>query len=113
MGELYGLADLTVSPGNVGLTAVHSLSYGTPVITHNDVSNQGPEYEIIENGITGMFFERNNSESLAESICYWFQKNPDSSIKRQRCRINIDRFYNPDYQTAVFNELITGKKRLE
>lgn len=107
--ELIGLADLTVSPGNVGLTAIHSLSYGTPVITHNDFSNQGPEYEIIEDGITGVFFDRDNSNSLADSIYNWFQKNPDSSLKRQRCRMNIDRYYNSDYQISVFNELISGE----
>lgn len=110
LGELIGLADLTVSPGNVGLTAVHSLSYGTPVITHNDFSNQMPEYEIIENGITGLYFERDNSKSLAESIFNWFQKNPDSRLKRQRCRLNIDRFYNPVYQISVFKKLLGEEK---
>ena len=36
LGELIFNADLCVSPGNVGLTAVHSMGYGTPVITHNN-----------------------------------------------------------------------------
>ena len=29
-------AHLFVSPGNIGLTAIHSLSYGTPVVSHNN-----------------------------------------------------------------------------
>ena len=37
IGELFLEADLLVSPGNVGLNAVHALSYGTPVITHTKI----------------------------------------------------------------------------
>jgi hypothetical protein len=90
------------------LTAIHSLSYGTPVITHNDFANQMPEYEIIEDGITGTFFTKGNSNSLADAIHNWFSKNPDSNLKRQRCRMKIDQYYNPEYQISVFNELILG-----
>lgn len=109
IGELIGSSDLTVSPGNVGLAAIHSLSYGTPVITHRDFTKQGPEVEIIEEGITGAFFEKDNPISLANSIFDWFCNNPDSNLKRQRCRIKIDKYYNPEYQISVFNDLISGK----
>jgi len=109
IGELIGLADITVSPGNVGLTAIHSLSFGTPVITHNDFTDQGPEVEIIEDEITGAFFVKEDSMCLANSIQNWFSKNPDSNLKRQRCRMKIDKYYNPDYQISVFNDLILGK----
>ena len=44
-----------VSPGNVGLTAIHSLSYGTPVLTHNNFNNQMPEVESIQPGFNGYF----------------------------------------------------------
>lgn len=48
-------ADLCVSPGNVGLTAMHSLVFGCPVITHNCFEWQMPEFEAIQPGITGDF----------------------------------------------------------
>jgi glycosyltransferase involved in cell wall biosynthesis len=32
LAPLIALADVCVSPGNVGLTAIHALTYGTPVI---------------------------------------------------------------------------------
>jgi len=108
IGELIGLADLTVSPGNVGLTAIHSLTYGTPIITHNDFKNQGPEVEIIEEDITGAFFKKNNYNSLAEEIIKWFEKHPSTEKNRASCRKNIDKYYNPQYQSSVFNDLILG-----
>ena len=36
--ELIYHSDLCVSPGNVGLTAIHSLTYGVPVATHTVTS---------------------------------------------------------------------------
>lgn len=34
--ELIYNADLCVAPGTVGLTAMHTMVFGTPVISHND-----------------------------------------------------------------------------
>jgi glycosyltransferase involved in cell wall biosynthesis len=110
IGELIGLSDLTVSPGNVGLTAVHSLSYGTPVITHNDFKNQMPEVEIIEENITGAFFKMNDSCSLAESIDIWFKKYPGSKEINERCRLLVDQYYNPHYQASIFRKAIIGSE---
>ena len=40
-------ADLCVAPGNIGLTAIHSLMFGCPVITHDKFSLQMPEFESV------------------------------------------------------------------
>ena len=40
-------ANVTVIPGATGLTAIHSLAYGTPVITNDNFDEQGPEIEAI------------------------------------------------------------------
>lgn len=50
IGEMFYNADICVSPGNIGLTAIHSLTYGCPVITHDNFSNQMPEFESIIQG---------------------------------------------------------------
>ena len=81
IGELIYNADLCVSPGNIGLTAIHSLMFGTPAITHNNFSNQMPEFEAIEDNITGSFFEENNAEDLKNSIISWLQNYPKKDKK--------------------------------
>lgn len=106
IGELFFIADLTVSPGNVGLTAIHSLTYGTPVITHDNFANQRPEVEIIEDGDTGSFFKRNDPYSLSLAIDKWLANHPDDSSRRDRCRQQIEKYYNPYYQKMVFSRLI-------
>lgn len=103
-GLMLSLADCCVSPGNVGLTAIHSMSFGTPVITHNDFSNQGPEASSIIENHTGEFFERNNVYDLAEKIkdtVFFKGKNHYS----KNCIKMIKDYYNPDYQVEVFKRL--------
>jgi glycosyltransferase involved in cell wall biosynthesis len=68
LGRLTMAADVTVSPGKVGLTAMQSLAYGTPVITHNNFERQGPEWEAIIAGETGDFFQHDDLQDLTEVI---------------------------------------------
>ena len=98
-------ADLCVSPGNVGLTSIHSLMFGTPVITHNDFVWQMPEYEVIQEGVTGCFFERGNEKDLAKEISNWFAKNINNREQvRKACFNVIDSEWNPYYQMSIFEK---------
>lgn len=101
-------SDLCVSPGNVGLTAIHSLSLGTPVCTHSNMAHQMPEAESILDGYNGFYFEENNLNSLVDAIRYWFSMNTDRTLVRNRCYEIIDKFYNPAYQLAVIDKAING-----
>jgi glycosyltransferase involved in cell wall biosynthesis len=102
IAPLISLSDLCVSPGNVGLAALHSLVYGTPVITHNNPIFQGPEFEIISAGINGAFYTYGSVDSLVNSIENWLKskKNMRNEI-RESCYEPIDKFYNPRYQAEV------------
>lgn len=107
IGELIYNADLCVSPGNIGLTAMHSLMYGAPALTHDNFSNQMPEFEAIEEDVTGCFFKENDPVSLKVSIMQWLEKYPkkkDSLIKM--CFEKIDRYYNPNYQIKILKEVL-------
>lgn len=106
IGELIYNAAVCVSPGNIGLTAMHSFSYGTPAITHNNFSNQMPEFEIIKEGISGDFFEEDNVDDLAIKIQKWINI---SSDQREKTRLEayklIDERYNPHYQINVLKKI--------
>ena len=102
--ELIYNADLCVSPGNIGLTAVHVMTYGTPAITHDNYKLQMPEFEAIHEGITGGFYEYGSVDSLAETIGKWLN---DKSGKRQEvrdaCYNEIDTYWNPEYQFEIIH----------
>lgn len=108
LSRLIMSSDLTVAPGMVGLTAMQSLAYGTPVLTHNDPFHQAPESDCLEPGITGQFFEYGNVEDLANKIDDWFACQPDREVVRNSCESIIEKFYNPEYQARVIERAVSG-----
>ncbi|MEN7551143.1 glycosyltransferase [Rapidithrix thailandica] len=106
-GNLIFNADVCVSPGEIGLTAIHALSYGTPVITHNNFPYQGPEFEAIKNGVTGLFFNVNDHISLASQLAKWLSLHPTKSQQLiKECQLVVDKSYNPDFQVKLLKEVI-------
>lgn len=109
LGKMIYNADLCVSPGNVGLTAMHSMVFGTPVITHNDFPHQMPEFEAIHEGVTGGFFEYGNIDSLANSIVKWFvEHDGQREVVRQACYNEIDTEWTPKFQIEVLKKVLNA-----
>lgn len=105
--ELIYNADLCVSPGNVGLTAMHALIFGCPVITHNCFEWQMPEYEAIHAGETGDFFKMDDIDDLIATISKWFAVKSDKREEvRKACFKEIDTNWNPYYQMDIIKKNI-------
>lgn len=102
--KLYSASDLTISPGKVGLTAMHSMAYGTPVISHNNFDKQMPEFEAIIPGVTGDFFEENSAKDLARTIQNWFNTHPQKPV--DDCINVIERSYTPEFQRGVIESVL-------
>jgi glycosyltransferase involved in cell wall biosynthesis len=102
--ELITNADLCVAPGNIGLTAMDSLVYGTPCITMDNFDKQMPEHEAIKEGITGSFFKEDDVDDLTLKTVEWLQRQQDRNIIRQNCYTMIDKFWNPNYQIKIIKE---------
>lgn len=103
--ELIYNADLCVAPGNVGLTAIHAMMFGTPVISHDNFMYQMPEFEAIKTGITGDFFQCGSVASLCAAISEWLKFHVDDrQAIRERCFREIDEEWNPYYQINVIKD---------
>lgn len=61
-------ADLMVFPSHMGLSVLHSMGYGVPVITCNDASKHGPEYDVIKPGINGEVYQDGSVPDLASRV---------------------------------------------
>ena len=108
--ELIYNADLCVSPGNIGLTAMHVMMFGCPVITNNNFDTQMPEFEAIQDGVTGGFFNENDSCSLANSISQWFVNHKDDrELVRAACYQEIDSKWNPHVQIEIMRTVLNEK----
>lgn len=70
-------------PENLGLTALHSLAYGLPVVCGDDLRWHNPEAEAVIDGESGRLFRRGDAEDLAR-ILVEVLTNED-----QRCRLSV------------------------
>ena len=102
---LYNV-DLCVSPGNVGLTALHAMTYGTPVISHDDFESQMPEYETIIPGKTGDLYKKGDFEDFCLKIQKWFSNSFDREQIRNHCHDVINGKYNSLYQIQLLLKII-------
>ena len=103
--ELIYNADLCVSPGNVGLTAMHVMMYGCPVMTHDNFPYQMPEFEAITPGVNGDFFGYDDVKSIADCIEKWFVKMKDKREDvRKACYHEIDSNWTPKFQIEVIKK---------
>ena len=106
ISELIYNSTLCLSPGNIGLTAVHALTYGTPVITHSNLCDQMPEFEAIKSGVTGLFFKQNNIQDLLKKLIEALSAFKDKNETFKNCTSVIDAYYNPIYQIKIFKKIL-------
>ena len=99
-------ADLCVAPGNVGLTAMHSMVFGTPVLTHDDFKWQMPEFEAIRPNKTGLFFKKDEVSSLTSAIEDWFKNGSEREATRKACFDEIDTNWTPEFQLNILKNII-------
>jgi glycosyltransferase involved in cell wall biosynthesis len=103
LAELIGAASMTVAPGMVGLTAMHSLGYGTPVVTHGDPWRQSPEWEIIEDGVNGSLFAFGDVAGLAAAMRRWSDPPLPTPERRAQCLQAVEQTWNPSHQRRCFD----------
>jgi len=108
IGEILLASNACVAPGQVGLTAMHALAFGVPVISHGDPWRQMPEFESIVPGKTGSLFEEGDVKSLADAIEPWIRSSTIPESTRAQCRAMIDRFWSPAFQASVILRAVDG-----
>ena len=99
IGALINAADVTIGPGSIGLSCIHSLVYGIPVFSHDDPDGElGPEFEVVKDGVNGGIFKKGDSKDCALKIKDWFGNHPDREGIEKLCKKSIVPHYTPDYQ---------------
>jgi glycosyltransferase involved in cell wall biosynthesis len=114
LGAIYdeeALADLfigctaVVSPGKIGLLAMHAMAYGSMVITHDDLDRQMPEVEAVTDGITGAFFKYGDSHDLAKKMKSFLDHEP-TTAQREAAIMTIEKDYTPDQQVVLIEKAL-------
>ncbi len=108
IAQLMLASNVTVAPGKVGLTAMHSMIYGVPVVTHGNADDQMPEFEAVIPGVTGSLFEQGDLESLVAAIRPWVLVSEPPQATRLACQGLIERLWNPEYQRRAIERAVLG-----
>lgn len=55
-------------PHNIGLSILHAMGYGLPVVTSDDIAGQNPEIEALRDGENGLLYQEGSIEALGAAI---------------------------------------------
>ena len=118
-GELYG-EDLTnffidsnimIMPEAVGLSIIHSFSFGVPIITSNNIESHGPEIEIMEEGVTGSYYEKDKPEMLLEEILTWNDKLSKENKIASKCIESVKEGYTTKHVGDRVNKIFEQSRK--
>jgi glycosyltransferase involved in cell wall biosynthesis len=87
---------------------IHSLSYGTPVVIHDNDDNQGPEVEAVKEGVNGARFREGDAADLARAIQRVLKTLPKIPEVERNCRWVIDQAYSPGQMRRQFDAAVSG-----
>ncbi len=62
------ISDVFCYPANVGLSMLHAMGYGLPVVTSDRTDAQNPEIEALQAGENGLLYQDDNAEDLARVL---------------------------------------------
>jgi glycosyltransferase involved in cell wall biosynthesis len=89
--------------GDAGLSVVHYMAFGLPVIVHGDVAkHMGPEPTYVENNVSGVIFQRGDVSSLSKSI---IRLKEDQVLRNGLALGSLDKFKALQYP-AMHEKLI-------
>lgn len=105
--SVYESLDATVVPGAIGLTAIQSMSHGVPVVSHDSIYTQGPEWESIKPGVTGELFREGDLNGLVDAIHrIAVLSEEDLEILSRRCRDEVTNNWSANAQADKIERAI-------
>ncbi|HHN77399.1 MAG TPA: glycosyltransferase [Phycisphaerales bacterium] len=57
-----------VYPVNIGLSVMHAMGYGLPVVTSDNIAGHNPEIEAVEPGVNGLLYTDGDTDAMADAI---------------------------------------------
>ena len=106
---LTSASDITVCPGFVGLTSIHSMVFGVPVISNDRSHETAPAGEAIERGVTGDLFRSGDVGDLARVMRTWLDGSHDRAATRAACIAMVEQGWSPAYQQAIIEMTVLGE----
>ncbi len=68
LAPYFLISDFFLYPGYIGLSLIHSLWYGVPIITHDNELRHAPEYTVLKENYNSIKYRENDHSSLAKKL---------------------------------------------
>lgn len=94
LGTLFRASDACLIPSGAGLTVMHSFSYATPVVTHDDPALLFPEAEAVHHGRTGFRFSLEDPNGLTKTTLLALYPRSAKEAMGEACLEEIEKRYN-------------------
>lgn len=102
MAPWFLSAKVYVYPGSIGLSILHAFSYGLPVVTHGNADHQMPEFEVMEDGKTGLVFEEENVDDMIEKVVSLLKDRDRLTRMKKYCMEKASSSYSMDNMVDNF-----------
>ena len=105
--------DAVVNPGSIGHLATHAHAYGRPLLTCDDRSMHGPEYEILVDGVTGYAFQLDDLHGLVRKLSILLRDKPLREEMGNAARLRAAETHGIHFTVNGFlraAEYLTGRK---
>ena len=106
LGLVLSASDLAVVPSGAGLSVMHALGYGTPVLLHDKVEEHFPEWEAVKEGETGWFYRFDDVSDCAEKIIEALFPFPQKPAMAVACRSMINSRYNTTHHACLITRAL-------
>ena len=106
LGLVISASDLAVVPSGAGLSVMHALAYGTPVLLHDKCEEHFPEWEAVKEGQTGWFYFSDDVSDCASKIIQALFPSPKKPEMRAACQAMIAGRYNTTNHARLFVDAI-------
>jgi glycosyltransferase involved in cell wall biosynthesis len=108
IARLLSASHIAAAPGCVGLTAIHCMGYGLPVVTHEERRHQMPEFEAIIPDRTGSLVKRGDALALADALESWLSNPERLAAAAVVCRSVVERIWNARTEAAAIGRALRG-----
>jgi glycosyltransferase involved in cell wall biosynthesis len=114
IGRYFMNAAACVFPGPIGLTVIHSFTYGTPVITNDNFARHKPEAEVLVDEVNSFLFKEGDRTALAQKIKRVLNLN---ALEKEQFKINtfkaVQEKYNPEKQTELIVNRLSQLRKIK
>lgn len=103
LGAIYGEQQIApwalscqamVYPQNIGLSIMHAMGYGLPVVTSDDIASHNPEIEALVPDVTGKLYPHENKQALTETLIELLSDQTLRDRLGQAARNRVETDYN-------------------